>query len=137
MSNDHRGITENLTSWVTSGENAQELQYHRQRYARTKDMETLARIVELEGLPESAEIAQRLRNKRPDDKIFRDVMWREIDRLYRQWKMIEGLTEEEAYERIRNIYFRDEDREETKSDDTIRVQHKRWAKKEYERQQNL
>ena len=64
-------------------------------------------------------------------------MWREIDRLYRQWKIVEGLTEEDAYERIRNIYFSDEVREETKSDDAIRVQHKRWAKKEYERQQNL
>ena len=137
MSDDHRGITQNLTGWVTFGDNAPELQYQRQVYARTKDMETLARIVELEGLPESADIAKRLRTKRPDGKISRDVMWREIDRLYRQWKIVEGLTEEDAYERIRNIYFSDEVREETKSDDAIRVQHKRWAKKEYERQQNL
>jgi len=133
---DHRGITKNLFTAAFGKEQA-EIQHLRERYARTKDKETLARIVELEGLPESADIAEIIRNKRPDDKVFRDVMWREIDRLYAYLRFDEKLTETETYEVIRNIYFSDEDREETKSEEAIRVQHKRWAKKEYERQQNL
>ena len=133
---DHRGITKNLFT-SAFGKDAAELQHERERYARTKDTETLARIVELERLPESADIAKILRNKRPDKKTFNDVMWREIDRLYSFWHKKESLTEAETYERIRKIYFKDEDRADVKSDESIRVQHKRWALKEYKRQQNL
>ena len=136
MSADYRGITKNLFT-AAFGKDQAEIQHLRERYARTKDKETLARIVELQGLPESSDIAEIIRNKRPDEKVFRDVKWREIDRLYFQWFIEEGITESETYERIRNIYFNDEEREETKSDDAIIVQHKRWAEKEYKRQQNL
>ena len=136
MSDDHRGITKNLAT-AAFGKDAAELQHLRKRYGRTKDTETLASIVELSGLPESADIAKILRNKRPDRKIANDIMWREIDRLYYYWQKEENLTEAETYERIRNIYFKDEDRADVKSDESIRVQHKRWALKEYKRQQNL
>lgn len=133
---DYRGITKNLFT-ASFGPKEAEIQHLRERYARTKDKETLARIVELEGLPESKDIAEIIRNKRPDDKVKRDVIWREIDRLYSQWFITDGITESETYERIRNIYFPDDKRKETKSEESIKELHKRWAKKEYKRQQNL
>jgi len=141
MSEDYRGITKNLFTFA-AGENRAELEHLSKQYGHTKDLEALAKIAEM-GLKqlgfekEGSDIAKRLRKKRKDDKPSRWMMYREIDRLYAYLRFDEKLTETETYEVIRNIYFSDEDREETKSEEAIRVQHKRWAKKEYERQQNL
>lgn len=120
-----RGKTENL--FFTS-----ELSLLRDRWQRTKDNETLAQIVELAPPGGDAEIgkaiAKKLRVKRPDNKAENDVMWREIDRLYRHYTQERKLSETAAYTGIQEIYFphRAEDSYDIK---TIERQHRRWAKK--------
>jgi hypothetical protein len=124
-----RGKTENL--FFTS-----ELSLLRDRWQRTKDDETLAQIVELAPPGGDAEIgkaiAKKLRVKRPDKKAENDVMWREIDRLWRILTIQNGQTQKQAYEQIKQIYFAEKDDE--KSGElydlrTIERQHRRWAKK--------
>lgn len=97
-----RGKTENL--FFTS-----EFAVLRDRWRRTKDDETLAQIVEMAPPGGDAEvgkaIARKLRIKRPDSKAHNDVLWREIDRIYR-WLTIEsGKTRLQAYGEIKKIYF--------------------------------
>ena len=124
-----RGKTENL--FFTS-----EFAVLRDRWRRTKDDETLAQIVEMAPPGGDAEvgkaIARKLRIKRPDSNAHNDVLWREIDRIYR-WLTIEsGKTRLQAYGEIKKIYFPEKD-EEKKGEiydlQTIERQHRRWANK--------
>ena len=118
-----RGKTDNL--FFTS-----EFDLLYDRWIRTKDNETLAKLVELSppgGLPDLGKaIASDLRNKRSDSKADEFVKWREIDRLFRYYTVENGKTHEDAYKIIRQIYFshQGEDRYDWKS---IERMHRRWA----------
>jgi hypothetical protein len=103
-----------------------------ERWMRTKDDETLAQIAELSPPAGRADIgkaiAAKLRQKRPDKKAHDDIMWREIDRVFR-WLTIEGCkTDDDAYETIRSIYF-SRHGEERYDIATIKRTHFRWVKK--------
>ena len=122
-----RGKTENLFF-------ANEFALLKDRWSRTKDNETLAQMVEL--VPPGGDvavgkaIADYLRVKRPDKKAINDAMWREIDRLWRNLTIENGILQPEAYKRIKQIYFSKLEDEERYDLKTIERQHRRWASRD-------
>lgn len=120
-----RGKTENLFF-------SSELEMLLERWMRTKDDETLAQIAELSPPAGRADIgkaiAAKLRQKRPDNKAHDDIMWREIDRVFRLLTIEGCKKEDDAYEIIRSIYFAHVG-EERYDIATIKRTHFRWVKK--------
>ena len=103
------------------------------RYQRTKDMETLAELAELD--PPAGDkatgkaIAAVLRNKRPDSKPERDEEYRWIDRLFNHFRE-QGHGVNESYAKIAEMFFPEDERDEAKPIESIRTEHGRWLKKE-------
>lgn len=103
------------------------------RWLRTRDRETLAQLVHLSPPFGDQEVGKAIEavllDKRPDQKAANDAKWREIDRVYAYLREQEGKTQDESYEKIREIYFADagEDRYDLK---TIERLHRRWARRE-------
>lgn len=99
------------------------------RYKRTKDMETLAELAELD--PPAGDkaagnaIAAALRNKRPDKKAYNDTLWRDVDRLFNYFHQ-QGHTVADSYAKVAEVFFPNNDRHEAKALEDIKKQHKRW-----------
>ena len=109
-----------------------EIKFLLERLERTGDMETAARLVELDppgGDPDAGRIiAKQLRNKRPDEKATKDVENREIDRVY-QWLRERGTSADKAYEMIAEIFCQSDARSEAVPIDSVKKRHQRWLQK--------
>lgn len=124
-----------VTAWGETPEEATrraEIKYLLERLERTGDMETAARLVELDppgGDPDAGRIiANQLRNKRPDEKAKKDAENREIDRLY-QWLRARGDSADKAYALIAEIYYQSDVRSEAVPIDSVKKRHQRWLQK--------
>ena len=102
------------------------------RYKRTKDMETLAELAELD--PPAGDkaagkvIAAVLLNKRPDKKVEEDEKCRWIDRVFNHFRE-QGHGVDESYAKIAEIFYPYGERDEPKPIDSIKTKHKRWLKR--------
>ena len=123
---DYRGITKNF---FTSGWDTREisLAHLRERYARTKDVMTLQEIIALQDFPEAKQAAKELGKNYIDKKVFRDVKWREIDRMYTFFTP-DKMTKTEFYDFILEQYYPDEP---DKGVQEIVEAHKNWAAKAF------
>jgi len=123
------------SDWGNTPEEAQRktaLKFLQAKFKRTGDMATLAEIVELDpptgDEAVGAEIASVLLNKSPDKKSYRDTFWRDLDRVF-DYLQEQGHSVAESYAKIAEIFFPDDERDDTKAVEDIRKQHKRWLKK--------
>lgn len=108
-----------------------EVAFRVKRFLRTGDMETLAQLAELDPPGGNALVGSAIAKAvRPikNEKIERDQRNFEIDRLFR-WMTEHGATNVEAYTKIAEIYFPDEERGDTKSIDVIRRTRERWLER--------
>ena len=102
------------------------------KFKRTGDMATLAELAQLD--PPGGEafigkaIAEALLNKKPDNKAYKDTLWRDVDRVFHYLRE-QGHTVAESYAKVAEIFFSDESRSEPKPIEDIRKQHKRWLNK--------
>ena len=134
MTDEKRNIF--TTAWGDTPEAAArqaKIKFLHARYRRTKDMETLAELAELD--PPAGDkaagkaIADVLRNKRPDSKPERDEKSRWIDRVFIHFRE-QGHGVNESYAKVAEMFFPNDERDEAKSIESIRTEHGRWLKKE-------
>lgn len=123
------------TAWGETPEAAArqaKIKFLHDRYKRTKDMETLAELAELD--PPAGDkaagnaIAAALRNKRPDKKVEEDEKCRWIDRVFNHFRE-QGFGKDQSYAKVAEIFYPDGERDEPKPIDSIETKHKRWLKK--------
>lgn len=123
------------TAWGETPEAAArqaKIKFLHARYKRTKDMETLAELAELD--PPAGDkaagkvIAAVLRNKEPDEKIDRDEEYRWIDRVFNHFRE-QGFGIDQSYDKVAEMFFPNDERDEVKPIGSIRKQHGRWLKK--------
>lgn len=123
------------SDWGNTPEEAQRkaaLKFLQAKFKRTGDMATLAEIAELDppagDEAVGAEIASVLLNKNPDKKAYRDTFWRDLDRVF-DFLQAQGHSVAESYAKVAEIFFPDDEHDDTKGVEDIRKQHKRWLKK--------
>lgn len=123
------------TAWGETPEAAArqaKIKFLHARYKRTKDMETLAELAELD--PPAGDkavgkaIAAVLLKKRPDKKVEEDEKWRWIDRLFNHFRE-QGNSVDNSYAKIAEMFFPNDERDEVKPIGSMRTQHRRWLKK--------
>ena len=125
---DYRGLTKCLFTFGDDEKSAQ-LNHLRERYARTSDRETLIEIIKLQEFPEARDTASALAEKKYRDmKGFRDIQWREIDRMYAFFTSAD-MNKTEFYDRILTIYFHANPDKGVKE---VIEAHKNWAQKAYD-----
>ena len=124
---DYRGLTRCLFTFGDDEKSAQ-ITHLRERYARTADRETLIEIIKLQQFPEAQETATALAEKKyRDTKGFRDIQWREIDRMYAFFTSTE-MTKTDFYDHILTIYYLETPNKVVKE---VIEAHKNWAEKAY------
>ena len=123
------------TAWGDTPEAAArqaKINFLHDRFKRTKDIETLAELVELD--PPTGDkavgkaIAGVLRDKKPDSKIENDDEYRWIDRVFNHFRE-QGHSVDDSYAKIAEMFFPNDERDEAKPIESIRKQHRRWLKK--------
>ena len=130
-----RDKTAFTTAWGDTPEAAAhqaKIKFLHARFKRTKDRATLAELAELDppagDKAVGKEIADVLRDKKPDSKIENDEEYRWIDRVFNHFRE-EGHGVDDSYAKIAEIFFPNDERDEAKPIESIRKQHGRWLKR--------